>query len=86
MNIQQTFPLNIFVLYDIRGKLSNLNPNIICSIAHALAQQYKHAEQTHVVIGYDARLTSPSLCQYHSKSIRTARLERDQYRFAVHRQ
>ena len=59
MNIQQTFPLNIFRAYDIRGKLSNLTPNIICSIAHALAQQYIHAEQTHVVIGYDARLTSP---------------------------
>lgn len=60
MNIQQTFPLNIFRAYDIRGKLSNLTPDIICSIAYALAQQYKYAEQTQIVIGYDARLTSPS--------------------------
>ena len=59
MNIQQTFPLNIFRAYDIRGKLSNLTPDIICSIAYALAQQYKYAEQTQIVIGYDARLTSP---------------------------
>lgn len=60
MNIKHTFPLNIFRAYDIRGKLSNLTPNIICSIAYALASQYKNAEQTHVVIGYDARLTSPT--------------------------
>ncbi|WP_038343328.1 phosphomannomutase/phosphoglucomutase [Acinetobacter sp. A47] len=59
MNIQQTFPLNIFRAYDIRGKLSNLTPDIICSIAHALALQYKNAGQNQVVIGYDARLTSP---------------------------
>ena len=59
MNIQQTFPLNIFRAYDIRGKLSNLTPNIICSIAHALALQYKNAGQNQVVVGYDARLTSP---------------------------
>ncbi|EPF69570.1 phosphomannomutase [Acinetobacter gyllenbergii] len=60
MNIQHTFPLSIFRAYDIRGKLSNLTPNIISSIAYALAAQYKNAEQTHVVIGYDARLTSPA--------------------------
>ena len=60
MNIQHTFPLNIFRAYDIRGKLSNLTPNIISSIAYALAAQYLNAEQTHVVIGYDARLTSPA--------------------------
>ncbi|ENX55481.1 MULTISPECIES: phosphomannomutase/phosphoglucomutase [Acinetobacter] len=60
MNIQHTFPLNIFRAYDIRGKLSNLTPNIISLIAYALASQYKNAEQTHVVIGYDARLTSPT--------------------------
>ena len=59
MNIQQTFPLNIFRAYDIRGKLSNLTPNIICSIAHALALHYKNAGQNQVVIGYDARLSSP---------------------------
>ncbi len=60
MNIQHTFPLNIFRAYDIRGKLSNLTPNIICSIAYALASQYKNAEQMQVVIGYDARLSSPA--------------------------
>ena len=60
MNIKHTFPLDIFRAYDIRGKLSNLTPQVICSIAHALAAQYKKAEQQHIVIGYDARLSSPS--------------------------
>lgn len=31
-----------FRAYDIRGKLSNLTPTIIRSIAHALAFQYKN--------------------------------------------
>lgn len=60
MNIKHTFPLNIFRAYDIRGKLSNLTPTIIRSIAHALAFQYKKYGQHQIVIGYDARLTSPT--------------------------
>ncbi|MEC8568430.1 MAG: phosphomannomutase/phosphoglucomutase, partial [Pseudomonadota bacterium] len=60
MNIKHTFPLNIFRAYDIRGKLSNLTPQVICSIAYALADQYKKSKQNHIVIGYDARLTSPT--------------------------
>ncbi|ENW93475.1 phosphomannomutase/phosphoglucomutase [Acinetobacter sp. NIPH 298] len=60
MNIKHTFPLNIFRAYDIRGKLSNLTPHVIRSIAYALVLQYKKAEQNQIVIGYDARLTSPT--------------------------
>ena len=60
MDIKHTFPLNVFRAYDIRGKLSNLTPHVIHSIAYALALQYKNAGQDHVVIGYDARLTSPA--------------------------
>ena len=45
-----------------------------------LAQQYKHAEQTQLSIGYDARLTSPGYANIIQKSIRTTRFERDQYR------
>lgn len=60
MNTKYTFPLSIFRAYDIRGKLSNLTPTIIRSIAHALAFQYKKYGQHQIVIGYDARLTSPT--------------------------
>lgn len=60
MNIKHKFPLNIFRAYDIRGKLTNLTPPIIRSIAVALAAQYTEAGQKQIVIGYDARLTSPT--------------------------
>ncbi|MFW2160301.1 phosphomannomutase/phosphoglucomutase [Acinetobacter beijerinckii] len=59
MNIKHTFPLNIFRAYDIRGQLSNLTPDVIHSIAYALVAQYKDAHQNRIIIGYDARLTSP---------------------------
>jgi phosphomannomutase / phosphoglucomutase len=54
------FPIHIFRAYDIRGKVSLLSPELVFAIGHALARQYKQAGQTELVIGYDARLTSPS--------------------------
>lgn len=63
MDIKQAFPFQIFRAYDIRGKLNILTPERIVAIAHGLASQYLDAEQTCVVIGYDARLTSPSYAQ-----------------------
>ncbi|MGL2989835.1 phosphomannomutase/phosphoglucomutase [Acinetobacter nosocomialis] len=60
MNVRHSFPKNIFRAYDIRGKLSYLTTDVVRSIAYGLAQQYKQAEQTQLVIGYDARLTSPA--------------------------
>lgn len=61
MNIQkQFFPTEIFRAYDIRGKVSALTPNVVSAIAYALAEQFIEAGQTQVVLGYDARLTSPT--------------------------
>ena len=59
MNTKYTFSLNIFRAL-IFGKLNHLTPHVIHSIGYALAQQYKNAGQYQVVIGYDARLTSPT--------------------------
>lgn len=59
-NPQDSFPHQIFRAYDIRGKVELLTPQLIHSIAYALAQQMKEKGQTQIVIGYDARLTSPS--------------------------
>ena len=60
MNAQTYFfPTQIFRAYDIRGNVSLLTPHVIYAIAHGLAQQFKNAEQKQVVIGYDARLSSP---------------------------
>ena len=59
-NPQDSFPHQIFRAYDIRGKVELLTPQLIHNIAYALAQQMKEKGQTQIVIGYDARLTSPS--------------------------
>ena len=54
-----TFPLHIFRAYDIRGKLTIFTPQVVAAIGHALAYQYLAAGQTALVVGYDARLSSP---------------------------
>lgn len=53
------FPYKIFRAYDIRGKVELLNAQVIAAIAHAFAQQFKLNGQTQIVLGYDARLSSP---------------------------
>ena len=57
------FPHAIFRAYDIRGKVSVLTPELVCAIAQALAEQFLTAQITRIVIGYDARLSSPSYAQ-----------------------
>ena len=54
------FPNQIFRAYDIRGKVSLLSARVVSAIGHGLAQQLKTQNQNQVVIGYDARLTSPA--------------------------
>lgn len=50
----------IFRAYDIRGALTILTPALMHEIAQALAYCYRQKQQSQVVIGYDARLTSAS--------------------------
>ena len=56
------FPKAIFRAYDIRGKLACFTP-LWSGTAHALAKQFKDAGQSELVIGYDARLSSPFYAQ-----------------------
>ncbi len=61
MNTQhQLFPRQIFRAYDIRGKVSFLNAHVVNAIANGLAKQFIEYGQDTLVLGYDARLTSPS--------------------------
>ncbi|EXB69844.1 phosphomannomutase/phosphoglucomutase [Acinetobacter sp. 230853] len=57
------FPKAIFRAYDIRGKLACFTPAVVRATAHALAKQFKEAGQSELVIGYDARLSSPFYAQ-----------------------
>ena len=54
-----TFPLHIFRAYDIRGKLTVFTPKVVTAIAYALSRHYLEAGQKKLVVGYDARLSSP---------------------------
>lgn len=49
----------IFRAYDIRGRVEDFAPPNIMAIAHALASEYQHRQQTQLVLGHDARLDSP---------------------------
>lgn len=53
-------PRKIFRAYDIRGHIDLLNATLIQQIGLALAIQFRQFNQTTVVLGYDARLTSES--------------------------
>lgn len=62
-SLYNNFPIQIFRAYDIRGKVSLLNAEMVQAVAHGLAEQYIRAGQSQLVIGYDARLTSPGYAQ-----------------------
>ncbi|MCF8999956.1 phosphomannomutase/phosphoglucomutase [Acinetobacter nectaris] len=53
------FPRHIFRAYDIRGNLSDLTQGVITAIGHAFVEKLHQADINHIVLGYDARLTSP---------------------------
>ena len=60
MNKPVNFPFQIFRAYDIRGKVELIDAKLIQAIALALVEQYKNQNQHQIVIGYDARITSPT--------------------------
>lgn len=58
--LPQKLPRQIFRAYDIRGKVALLDDALIAKIAYAMASVLVEQQQTVVVIGFDARLTSHS--------------------------
>ena len=66
----QNIRLNCFKAYDIRGKLgAELTEEIAYRIGRSVAQVL---QTTHVVIGYDARETSPSLANAVARGVQWA--------------
>ena len=57
--LDKVFPFQIFRAYDIRGKVTQMEMPLIYAVAYALVQQFRGRGQSEVVIGYDARLSSP---------------------------
>jgi len=66
-------PNEIFKAYDIRGIVGKtLTPAIVELIGHALGSEAKQRGQSEICIGYDGRLSGPSLASALSLGIRKA--------------
>ncbi len=66
-------PNEIFKAYDIRGIVGkSLTPNIVENIGHAIGSEAINRQQTTICIGYDGRLSGPTLAAALSRGIRKA--------------
>ena len=66
-------PKEIFKAYDIRGIVGKtLTPEIVEAIGQALGSEALDRKQTAICIGYDGRLSGPSLAEALSRGIRKA--------------
>ena len=66
-------PKEIFKAYDIRGIVGKtLTPEIVEAIGQALGSEALDRKQTTICIGYDGRLSGPSLAEALSRGIRKA--------------
>ena len=64
-------PKEIFKAYDIRGIVGKtLTPEIVEAIGQAIGSEAVDRGQTHICIGYDGRLSGPSLAAALSRGIR----------------
>ncbi|MEC7119481.1 MAG: hypothetical protein VXW65_06235 [Pseudomonadota bacterium] len=53
------FPYHLFRAYDVRGTINELNESLIERVGQGLGSVLRDRLQHQVVVGYDARLTSP---------------------------
>ena len=66
-------PKEIFKAYDIRGIVGKtLTPEIVQAIGQALGSEALDRKQTTICVGYDGRLSGPSLAEALSRGIRKA--------------
>lgn len=73
MHSNAALPKEIFKAYDIRGIVGQtLTPEIVEKIGHALASEAKHRNQSEICIGYDGRISGPTLAEALSAGIRKA--------------
>jgi phosphomannomutase/phosphoglucomutase len=64
-------PQEIFKAYDIRGIVGKtLTPEIVEAIGHAIGSEAAARNQTQICVGYDGRLSGPTLAAALSRGIR----------------
>lgn len=74
--ISTPLPKEIFKAYDIRGIVGKtLTPEIVELIGQAIGSEALARRQTTICIGYDGRLSSPSLAEALSRGIRNSGLQ-----------
>lgn len=69
------FPKHIFRAYDIRGNLSDLTQDVVVAIAYAFLDQLKKSKINKIVVGYDARLSSPVYAKIIEKIFKNHEIE-----------
>ena len=71
-----TLPTEIFKAYDIRGIVGKtLTPQIVETIGHAIGSEARARAQTTIAIGYDGRLSGPSLTVALARGIQNAGID-----------
>ncbi|OUY07715.1 hypothetical protein CAP51_08245 [Acinetobacter populi] len=65
----------IFRAYDIRGHVDLLTAELVYAIALALATEYREQQQKQVVLGYDARLSSPKNAEMMAQALTASGLD-----------
>jgi phosphomannomutase/phosphoglucomutase len=72
----ELLPKEIFKAYDIRGIVGKtLTPAIVEAIGQAIGTEAAARQQTTVCIGYDGRLSGPSLAEALSRGIRNSGID-----------
>lgn len=72
----QAVPKEIFKAYDIRGIVDKtLTPEIVEAIGHALGSEAIARKQKTICVGYDGRLSGPTLASALSRGIRKAGID-----------
>lgn len=75
-NQAMQLPKEIFKAYDIRGIVGKtLTPEIVEAIGHAIGSEAAARQQEAICIGYDGRLSGPSLAEALSRGIRKAGID-----------
>jgi phosphomannomutase / phosphoglucomutase len=69
-------PSEIFKAYDIRGIVGKtLTPEIVEAIGHAIGSEAAARKQKKICIGYDGRLSGPTLAEALSRGIRNSGID-----------
>ena len=69
------FTREIFRAYDIRGAVAAFEPRFIAALGQAFAEHFLAAGQQQLVLGYDARLSSPHIALSLATQLRAVGLE-----------